>query len=271
MGHATTGGKSGRVIEKLMSENDRLKRELREQMTKAEDLQRSMQTYKPRLEALQSENENLSHARSVDHALLVRRDRMVADLKAELATEKERREKFEKLAQRVSAEKDEAVYAADRRAQASEERSLQNQTQRTVLERSIAQLRLQTKSREEARQSHLRNELEPRVKKFAEDYEKQEADNKKRDIVNEQLDREIKRLRALQTEMIAKWAEISEGREERLRLLESQTQEENEKTRKLSVEMDEVVKRMKWVVNVKENTEIDQSIEGKEGRKDSHK
>jgi hypothetical protein len=84
VGHATTGGKSGRVIEKLMADSDRLKRELKEQVIKAEELQRSLQTYKPRIEALQTENENLSHARGVDQALLARRDRMIADLKEEL-------------------------------------------------------------------------------------------------------------------------------------------------------------------------------------------
>jgi hypothetical protein len=41
VGHATTNGKSGRVIERLMAENDRLKRELELQILRSQELERT--------------------------------------------------------------------------------------------------------------------------------------------------------------------------------------------------------------------------------------
>ena len=47
VGHATTNGKSGRVIERLMAENDRLKRELELQILRSQELERNLETMRP--------------------------------------------------------------------------------------------------------------------------------------------------------------------------------------------------------------------------------
>lgn len=61
VGHATTAGKSGRVIERLMAENDRLKRELELQVLRVQELERNAQTYKPQIEAMREKIDSLSH------------------------------------------------------------------------------------------------------------------------------------------------------------------------------------------------------------------
>ncbi|KAF7189830.1 hypothetical protein HII31_08937, partial [Pseudocercospora fuligena] len=258
VGHATTGGKSGRVIEKLMSDNDRLKRELREQITRAEELQRNMEMYKPRIEALESENENLSHARSVDHALLGRRDRQLADAKEELAAEKERREKIEQLAQKLSGERDTAIHDKDREVSEHKERRLQVETENDVLKTTIKQTKKMYESRVSAQKSRIEKELEPEVKRLQKVLEEDKATMLKLNVVHEQQHQEIERGKALQAEMVAKWEEISKAREERLQVVESERREETERSRKLSVEMDKVVNDMRWVMNVKRNTSLDE-------------
>ena len=89
VGHATTSGKSGRVIERLMTENDKLKRDLNAQMIKCQELEKNLQTYRPQIEALRQENDNLSHARGVDSSLISRRDRKIEELRAELVAERQ--------------------------------------------------------------------------------------------------------------------------------------------------------------------------------------
>ncbi|EME89634.1 uncharacterized protein MYCFIDRAFT_78571 [Pseudocercospora fijiensis CIRAD86] len=264
VGHATTGGKSGRVIEKLMSDNDRLKRELREQITRAEELQRNMEMYKPRIEALESENENLSHARGVDHALLVRRDRQLTDTKEELVVERERREKFEKLAQRLSAERDAAIHDKDREVGEHKERRLQVEAENDVLKTTIRQTKKMYDSRVSAQKFRIEKELEPEVKRLQKVLEEDKATMLKLNVVHEQQHQEIERGKALQQEMVAKWEEISKAREERLQLVECERREETERSRKLSVEMDKVVNDMRWVMNVKRNTSLDESGAGDE-------
>ncbi|KXT06203.1 hypothetical protein AC578_1394 [Pseudocercospora eumusae] len=256
VGHATTGGKSGRVIEKLMSDNDRLKRELREQITRAEELQRNMEMYKPRIEALESENENLSHARSVDHALLGRRDRQLADAREELAAEKERREKTEQLAQKLSGERDSAIHDKDREVSEHKERRLQVENENDVLKTTIRQTKKMYESRVSAQKHRIEKELEPEVKRLQKVLEEDKATLLKLDVVHEQQHQEIERGKALQAEMVAKWEEISRAREERLQLEINENREETEKSRKLSVEMDKVVNDMRWVMNVKRNTSL---------------
>ena len=49
--------------------------------------------------------------------------------------------------------------------------------------------------------------------------------------------------------------------QQRLEELNESTLTENEKSRKLSVQMDEVLKQMKWVMGLKQNTGLDKSAQ----------
>ncbi|KAL9063333.1 MAG: hypothetical protein Q9157_008293, partial [Trypethelium eluteriae] len=73
VGRATTG-KSGRVIERLMAENDRLRRELRAELSAREELQKRLETSRPITEALQVENSNLAAMRASDASVIARRE-----------------------------------------------------------------------------------------------------------------------------------------------------------------------------------------------------
>lgn len=242
VGHATTGGKSGRVIEKLMTDNDRLKRELKEQIIKGEELQRSLQVTKPRMDALQAENDNLTHARGVDNALLARRDRMIAELKADLQGERKRRELFETRAQVLETERDEAVEEKRRELQTLMESEKHATTHAAILETSHKQLSTTYKTRLESTRKE--------VVALREHREEQEARLGRLDVVSEQMRQELERTRKVQGEMLAKWGELKSALEQRIESVEEESKEECERTRKLSGEMDTVVKQMKWVMGI---------------------
>jgi hypothetical protein len=244
VGHATTGGKSGRVIEKLMTDNDRLKRELKEQIIKGEELQRNLQVTKPRIDALQAENDNLTHARGVDNALLARRDRMIAELKADLAGERKRRELFETRAQVLETERDEAVEEKRRELQNLTESEKHATTHAAILETSHKQLSATYKQRLESTRKE--------VVALREYREEQEARLGRLDVVSEQMRQELERTRKVQGDMLGKWGELKAALTKRIESVEEESREEGERTRKLSCEMDVVVKQMKWVMGVRE-------------------
>lgn len=242
VGHATTGGKSGRVIEKLMTDNDRLKRELKEQIIKGEELQRSLQVTKPRIDALQAENDNLTHARGVDNALLARRDRMIAELKADLQGERKRRELFEARSQVLETERDDAVEEKRRELQNLTESEKHATTHAAILETSHKQLSATYKQRLESTRKE--------VLALREFREEQEARLGRLDVVSEQMRQELERTKKVQGEMLGKWGELKAALTERIESVESESREDGERMRTLSAEMDTAVKQMKWVMGI---------------------
>ncbi|KAG0130973.1 hypothetical protein HOY82DRAFT_608655 [Tuber indicum] len=86
-----TTGKSGRVIERLMSDVDRLKRELKVETTAREEERKAKEAIKSSRDSLQSTNDNLIHQTNIDKASLARKDRKIEELKAEREAERARR------------------------------------------------------------------------------------------------------------------------------------------------------------------------------------
>src|SRR5690606_22843540 len=91
----STTGKSGRVIEKLQAENDRLKRELKVEITAKEEARRASEPIKSQRDVLQSTNNNLVHQTNIDKTSLVRKERKIEELKAERDAERAARVKAE--------------------------------------------------------------------------------------------------------------------------------------------------------------------------------
>ncbi|KJY00018.1 hypothetical protein TI39_contig345g00021 [Zymoseptoria brevis] len=251
VGHATTGGKSGRVIEKLMTDNDRLKRELKEQIIKGEELQRGIQMAKPRIDALQAENDNLTHARGVDNALLARRDRMITELKADLAAERKRREMHEVRSQKLETERDEAIEEKRKNIQDLTESEKHATTHANILETSHKQLSATYRARLEATRKEITALHEQR--------EEQESRLSKLDVVSDQMRQELERSRKVQAEMLSKWDTLSTSLQSRVDQVLNDNRADTEKLRALSEEMEEVVNKMRWVMNLKQNTSLDQT------------
>ncbi|KAA8894124.1 hypothetical protein FN846DRAFT_975714 [Sphaerosporella brunnea] len=87
----TTTGKSGRVIEKLMAENDRLRRELKVETTAREEERKAKEAIRQARDSLQSTNDNLILQNNIDKGSLARKDRKIEELKAERDFEREMR------------------------------------------------------------------------------------------------------------------------------------------------------------------------------------
>jgi hypothetical protein len=83
-------GKSGRVIDKLMGDNDMLKKNLDIAKIAAEDAKQAQKLAEARMEAMSSEYEGRLHDAAINRALLKKRDRQVLDLKAQVDGERQR-------------------------------------------------------------------------------------------------------------------------------------------------------------------------------------
>jgi len=197
-----------------MAENDKLKRELELSVLRAQELEKTLATYKPQMDALRTENENLSHSSNVDTNLLARRERKIDELK-----EQHTREHQNMMDQTKHA----TVHAE-------------------ILETSHKQLSAEYRARREAWERDLATLNEDR------DQDRQRM--ARLDVVYEQMRQENERTKKVQAELMARWEEIEEAMHTSLEENESV----NEKTRKKSVEMDQVVNEMRWLMGVQKST-----------------
>jgi chromosome segregation ATPase len=240
IGHATTTGKSGRVIERLMAENDRLKKDLELQLLRSQELERNLQTMRPQLDALRTENDNLSHANSMETNLLSRRDRRIEQLKEEVASERSRREASERLARQHEREKDEMQEQSRRDVQRALEESKHSTTHASILEQSHHQL-----------STEYRQRAERWRKEVAVLHAQRQADDAKvarLEVISEQMATELEQTRTLQAEYQKQYQEYKTATEEWKVGLESVANNEQARTRKLSEDMLSTTKQMKWVM-----------------------
>ena len=254
VGPATTSGKSGRVIERLMTENDKLKREVNEQRIKCQELEKSLQTYKPQIEALRQENDNLSHARDVDSGLISRRDRKIEELKADLVVERGRREKAEMLARQREREKEEAEEVGRREVQAMTESTKHATLHAEILETSHRQLAAEYRARAAALRTDLGQITEAR--------EQDRQRLGRLDVVNEQMRQEGERARRVNEQIVECWGKMSGENEARVKGMVEETGRERERAAELSEEMERVVGKMRWLMGVKRN--VKEGIEEQE-------
>jgi len=261
-GLGTSGlGKSGKVIERLMAECDRLKRDLRSEVAKREELQRATQTHRERLEALHAENCRLSNAKTMDDSMIKRRDRKIDELKAELQVEKQKRESLESRVQDAERKQQEQEQENHEQMQRFKEEAKQASTTATIYQTSHKQLREEYQQRIATAHRSLKELYDKRD----EDRREWETDRRKMvkiDVVNQQMSQELEKTRRAHNDLMLS---ADRDREERAAVIEHLLKEaeqlrETDRRRELDLqkkmaEMLETTNRMKWVMAVKKNTE----------------
>ncbi|KAL8907589.1 MAG: hypothetical protein Q9207_001326 [Kuettlingeria erythrocarpa] len=136
VGRATTG-KSGRVIERLMADNDRLRREKNLVEVRLDEEAKRSDSARSAMEGLRSTNENLTSIHETDRSLLSKRDRKLEEMRLELEAERHRREKAEIATGETRRERDEAVGGLKKELVLAKEQANRATTQYEVLSRSF--------------------------------------------------------------------------------------------------------------------------------------
>lgn len=246
---STSLGKSGKMIERLMAENDRLRREINSERTKREELQRAAQTQKSNLESLQAENYRLSNIKSLDDGIIKRRDRKIDELKAELAKHHAIERHLESRAEEAERERDDRVQRSERAIQLAVEEARHSTTHAAILTTSHAQLRNEYTQRAAT--------LNRTVKELHAREEENRTKLGKLDVVNNKMRHEAERIRKAHAEQTSaeerfheeKDREVDALKRELSTIKDTAAERERNVESKLS-DMHELMNQMKWLINL---------------------
>ena len=245
IGRAATG-KSGRVIEKLMGENDRLQREKTLAIVKLEEEVKRGESARLALVGLQVSNETLSSIHESDKTQMTKKDRKIELLRADLQSEKLWREKAERETRESRREREEVVEELRRVAAEDREEARRSTTQYEILASSWRAL----EDRYERQTQKLRTDLDDlRV----------EIDGDKRtmtelEIVIEQLTHELAKVAQVKDKLLTEFQAYQKEQESGLREIQEKAERNNSTNEELHNQMSDVLGQMKHVVNVKRDS-----------------
>lgn len=245
IGRAATG-KSGRVIEKLMGENDRLQREKRLAIVKLEEEVKRGESARLALEGLQVSNQTLSSIHESDNTQMTKKDRKIELLRADLQSEKLRREKAEKETRESRREREEVVEELRRIAAEDREEARRSTAQYEILASSWKTL----EDRYERQTQKLKTDLYGlRI----------ELDSDKRkmtelEIVIEQLTHELAKVAQVKDKLLTGFQAYKKEQESGLQEIQERAERNNSANEELHEQISGVLGQMKHVVNVKRDS-----------------
>lgn len=237
IGHASTG-KSGRVIERLQGDIDRLRREKQLLKVRHEEAEKAAENLATRNQYLQDRNSNYEQSHEANLRQIARKERQVEDLREELRKEKLKTVKAENQAE-VAASNEEIW-----REQASHAKSLA--AQRESEYDTIVACRKNDYERHQQGLDKIKSNFSVLLRRQDDDVEKQ----KKLEIIAEQQRQTISQLeeltKKLTTNFKAYRTEIDAAIAD---LRKTASSNDSAMTQKLE-EMMEVTGQMRWVMNV---------------------
>lgn len=243
VGKATMGGKSGRVIERLMTENDRLLREKKLATVQLEEELKRGDSARSALESLQISNENLISMHESDVSLLSKRDRRMQELRDELKSEIGRREKAEADRRDLRAERDKTVEKIRMEAMEDRERTRWATSQYEMLSRSWKSLENQYERQMES----LKADLLAIRKDLVGDKEKLV----KLEVITEQLYKEAEKSWKAKERIWHDFEDYKREQENGIRDMKESAALNGEALKHAQHEMENVLGLMRHVVNVK--------------------
>lgn len=245
IGRAATG-KSGRVIEKLMGENDRLQREKKLAIVKFEEEIKRGESARLALEGLQASNETLSSIHESDKTQMTKKDRKIELLKADVQSEKLRREKAEKETRESRREREEIVEDLRRSAGEDREEARRSTAQYEILASSWKTL----EDRYERQTQKLKTDLNDL--RIEVDGDKQHMTEL--EIVVEQLTHELAKIAQVKDKLLTGFQTYKREQESGLQEIQEKAERNNSANEELHEQMSGVLGQMKHVVNVKRDS-----------------
>ncbi|KAL8703502.1 MAG: hypothetical protein Q9201_003312 [Fulgogasparrea decipioides] len=244
VGRATTG-KSGRVIERLMAENDRLRREKNLLEVKWEEEVKRSDSAKSAMEGLRSSNENLRSFHDIDMTLLAKKERKIEEMRAELETERQRRERAETETRETRRERDEAVDGLKKDLHVATEQAKRATVQYDVISRSYRSL--EDNYSRQARK--LKTEMQSLREDMAEDQKKLACIQ----TIMEHHQSESQRSQEAKDQLKRTFDAYKSQAEQEMSGIREAAKKNAEAHDRKQQEMQRVVDEMRYVVNVKKN------------------
>ncbi|KAH9212399.1 hypothetical protein DL95DRAFT_177903 [Leptodontidium sp. 2 PMI_412] len=238
-------GKSGRVIERLMGENDMLKRDLNLERLRAEESKQAVRMAEGKMEALAAEYDGKLHDAAINKTLLKRRERQVAEMKAQIEAEKNRADK--------AVERERGWREAMEKIEEDSKRSVEEAQTFAAL----------MKGRNEAMTSHWRDqgvEVNKTVAKLGAEIEtivqERRADDDRMNMLQELCDQQAEQLTALQAEkdgIAEAFDKYKLMQEDALKEIKKRAKSQEEANDAALLETQKVLGELKWALGVKKN------------------
>ncbi len=243
VGKATNGGKSGRVIERLMNDNDRLLREKKLAIVKLEEEVKRGESARSAMETLQVSNQNLSSMHDSDASLLSKRDRKIQELKEDLDSERVRRDKAERDTRETRRERDDTIEKLRRETTDEREQSKRATSQYDVLSRSWKSLEdryLKQTQTLNADLGSLRTGIDQDKRKLIQ-----------LEVITEQLRQEAEKTRKAKEKLASDFQAYKQEQEAGMRDIRESALHNDAANDEAQRQMESVLGQMKYVVNVK--------------------
>ncbi|KAK1830338.1 hypothetical protein QBC39DRAFT_113920 [Podospora conica] len=240
-------GKTGRVINKLVSDNEQLRRELNVERTRAEDAKQAARLLEDKLERIVSDYESRLLEANVTKALLARKERQVETLQASVELERSR-----------------AVAAGDRERVWKDEMERGRDEAKRAVDEATSRAALM-EGRYTAISSHWRDQgdevrrsMGKMRKEVAALLEERRKDDDRigtlRDLCDQQ-DGNIRDLRRQKEDIARQFDRYKAEQEDALREIKSKAAQREEEQERTLEEAREVLSKLKWALNVKEKVE----------------
>lgn len=240
-------GKTGRVINKLVSDNDALKRDLKIERLRAEEYKQAAKLIEDKMERMISDYEGRLLEANVTKALLARKERQVESLQATVELEKN---------------KTQAAIERERGWKNELEKTQKDSTFQIEEATTHAQM---MESQYNAISSHWKEqgeEVKKAVSKVKVDIdslvEERKVDDSKiqtlRDLCDQQ-DSNIKELRREKEEIARKFEEYKQTQEDDLKDIKTNARAREVEQENILEEAREALDKLRWALNVKQNVQ----------------
>ena len=240
VGHASTTGKSGRVIERLQSDIDRLHREAQLLKMRHDEVEKNNETLNTRNQYLQDRNSNYDQSHEANLRQLARKDRQLEDLREEVKREKERTSRAEDQARAAS------ISEQEWREQASKAKAVASQRESEY--DAIVSCRNMDNDRHQHGLDKVRSSFEQLLRQREEDVGKQ----KKLEIIAEQQKQTIGQLEELTNKLNANFKAYRTEIDSAITGLRDNASGNDEAMKQKLAEMQETTERMRWIMKVDE-------------------
>ncbi|RMD41600.1 hypothetical protein DV735_g3552, partial [Chaetothyriales sp. CBS 134920] len=238
IGHASTTGKSGRVIERLQTDIDRLHREAHVLKMRHEEVEKTNDTLATRNQYLQDRNNNYEQSHEATLRQLARKERQVEDLREELGREKERTRRAQEQARAASASEGEW------REQANKAKALASQ--REAEYEVIAVCRNQDFDRHQLGLDKVKDQVVEMWRQKKEDAEK----FKKLELLAECQRETITQLDGLNKRLNANFVTYRDAMDSAVADMQKIAGENDVAMKQKLSEMQETIDKMRWVMQV---------------------
>lgn len=238
-----TNGKSGRVIERLMGENDRLQREMALACAKYDEELKRSESARSALESVRASNQNLLSMHEMDKSLLARKERKIEELKQELESERSKREHAETETKETRIERDITVQKLMKEGLEEKEQAKRSNTQYDVLAKSW-------KSQEERYDRQIQK-LKGSVKTLRDEQAEDKQKLARLDIIMEQLKQEGEKTSKAKESLAREFEAYKREQEEGIKGMRERAERNEEANEKILTDVNTVLGEMKYVVNLK--------------------